>query len=376
VSVVESVKPIQMVDVLGQYKRYQEEIDTAILEVVRSGAYINGPRVKEFEADMAAYLGVKHAIGCANGTDALHIAMMAIGLKPGDEVITTPFTFVATTETIAINGGVPVYVDIEPDTFNIDVTKIEEKIASRTKAIIPVHLFGQPCNMDAINAIAKKHNLFVIEDSAQAVGATWNGQKVCGLGDIGSISFYPSKNLGAFGDAGMVTTNNDEFAERLRSIANHGSTKTYHHDKLGVNSRLDSIQAAILKVKLQYLDEWNATREAAADAYTSEFAAYAGRIQTPVVRPEATSIWHQYSIILKDGSRDKVAAYLKSEKIPHNIYYPIPLHMQPAYSFGQGVGSMPNAESAAENILALPMHSELTTEDARYIAGKVIEALG
>ncbi len=376
-SVVESVtqKSIQMVDVLGQYKRYQSEIDSAILDVVHSGAYINGPRVKEFEADMAAYLGVKHAIGCANGTDALHIALMAIGLNTGDEVITTPFTFVATTETIAINGGVPVYVDIEPDTFNIDVTKIEEKITSRTKAIIPVHLFGQPCDMDAINAIAKKHNLFVIEDAAQAVGATWNGQKVCGLGDIGSISFYPSKNLGAFGDAGMVTTNNDDFAEKLRSIANHGSTKTYYHDKLGVNSRLDSIQAAILKVKLQYLDEWNATRTAAAAAYTSEFAAHADPIVTPFVRPEASSIWHQYSIILKQGSRDEVSAKLKAEKIPHNIYYPVPLHMQPAYDFGQKQGSMPNAEYASEHILALPMHSELSTDDARYIAGKVIEAL-
>ena len=364
-----------MVDVLGQYKRYQDEIDNAILEVVRSGAYINGPRVKEFEADMAAYLNVKHAIGCANGTDALHIALMAIGIKPGDEVITTPFTFVATTETIAINGGVPVYVDIEPDTFNIDVTKIEEKITPRTKAIIPVHLFGQPCDMDTIMAIAKKHNLFVIEDSAQAVGATWNGAKVCGLGDIGSISFYPSKNLGVFGDAGMVTTNNDELAEKLRSIANHGSSKTYFHDRLGVNSRLDSIQAAILKVKLQYLDEWNANRAAAAKAYDAEFAAHADRIQTPFIRPEANSIWHQYSIIIKNGDRDAVSAKLKAEKVPHNIYYPVPLHLQPAYDFRQGKGSMPNSEYAAEHILALPMHSELTPEDARYIAGKVIEAL-
>lgn len=363
-----------MVDVLGQYKRYQDEIDSAILEVVRSGAYINGPRVKEFEADMAAYLGVKHAIGCANGTDSLHVALMAIGLKPGDEVITTPFTFVATTETIAINGGVPVYVDIEPDTFNIDVTKIEEKITSRTKAIIPVHLFGQPCDMDTINAIAKKHNLFVIEDSAQAVGATWQGKKVCGLGDIGSISFYPSKNLGAFGDAGMMTTNNDELAETLRSIANHGASKTYYHEKLGVNSRLDSIQAAILKVKLQYLDEWNGNRAAAAKAYDAEFAVHADRIQTPYIRPEAHSIWHQYSVIIK-GDRNKVSAHLKAEKVPHNIYYPVPLHLQPAYSFGTGKGSMPNAEYASEHILALPMHSELTQEDAQYIAGKVIEAL-
>jgi UDP-2-acetamido-2-deoxy-ribo-hexuluronate aminotransferase len=363
-----------MVDVIGQYKRYQDEIDQAILEVVRSGAYINGPRVKEFEADMAAYLNVKHAIGCANGTDALHIAMMAIDLKPGDEVITTPFTFVATTETIAINGGVPVYVDIEPDTWNIDPSKIEEKITSRTKAIIPVHLFGQPCNMDEINRIAKKHNLFVIEDSAQAVGAKWNGQKVCGLGDIGSISFYPSKNLGAFGDAGMVTTNSDDLAAKLRSIANHGASVTYHHDRLGVNSRLDSIQAAILKVKLQYLDEWNATRAHAAAIYDEEFAVVADKVQRPYVRPEAESIWHQYSIILKDG-RDEVAAHLKREKIPFNIYYPIPLHLQPAYRGANAEGMYPITELASKNILALPMHSELTEEDARYIAGKVKEAI-
>ena len=363
-----------MVDVIGQYKRYQDEIDTAILEVVRSGAYINGPRVKEFEADMAAYLNVKHAIGCANGTDALHISLLAIDLQPGDEVITTPFTFVATTETIAICGGVPVYVDIEPDTLNLDSNKIEEKITARTKAIIPVHLFGQPCNMDAINAIAKKHNLHVIEDAAQAVGAKWNGQKVCGLGDIGSISFYPSKNLGAFGDAGMVTTNSDDLARKLRSIANHGASITYHHDRLGVNSRLDSIQAAILKVKLQYLDEWNAARARAAAIYDEEFAEVAELVQRPYVRPEAESIWHQYSIILKNG-RDEVVAHLKAEKVPFNIYYPIPLHMQPAYSNGSSEGSFPVTEHAAKNILALPMHSELTEEDARYIANKVKEAI-
>lgn len=363
-----------MVDVVGQYRRYQDEIDAAILEVVRSGAYINGPKVKEFEAAQAAYLGVRHAIGCASGTDALQVALMAIGLQPGDEVITTPFTFVATTETIALLGGVPVYVDIDPDTFNMNVDLIEESITSRTKAILPVHLFGQPCDMTAITAIAKRHNLYVIEDAAQAVGASWRGERVCGIGHIGCISYYPSKNLGAFGDAGMITTNDAELEARIRSICNHGGAITYYHDRLGVNSRLDSIQAAILNVKLQYLDEWNETRANAARTYTAAFSA-SGKIKTPVVHPDAQSIWHQYSIVI-EGDRDQVSRYLKDHSIPHNIYYPVPLHLQPAYrAYGGEVGMFPHAEYTAAHILALPMHSELTTEDAEYIAEHVIEAV-
>jgi UDP-2-acetamido-2-deoxy-ribo-hexuluronate aminotransferase len=366
---------IQMVDVVGQYRRYQDELDTAILDVVRSGAYINGPKVKEFELSQAAYLGVRHAIGCASGTDALQIALMAIGLQPGDEVITTPFTFVATTETIALLGGVPVYVDIDPDTFNLNVDRIEERITSKTKAILPVHLFGQPCDMTTINVIARKHNLFVIEDAAQAIGATWQGQHVGGLGHIGCISYYPSKNLGAFGDAGMIATNDAELEARIRSICNHGASVTYHHDRLGVNSRLDSIQAAILGVKLKYLDEWNETRAQAARTYTAAFAASAGKVKTPTVHPDAVSIWHQYSIIL-EGGRDRVSAYLKERSIPHNIYYPIPLHLQPAYrAYGGEMGMYPHSEYAAANILSLPMHSELTTEDVEYIAEQVIEAV-
>jgi len=365
-----------MVDVMGQYRRYQTEIDDSILEVVRSGAYINGPAVKNFERAVEAYLGVKHAIGCASGTDALQIALMALGVGPGDEVITTTFTFVATTETIALLGAKPVYVDIDAKTFNLDVAQIQDKITSRTRAIIPVHLFGQPCDISAVMEIANRNGLSVIEDAAQAVGATWSGRKVCGFGDIAAISYYPSKNLGAFGDAGMMVTNDDVLAERLRSIANHGANKTYHHDRLGVNSRLDSIQAAILGVKLKYLDEWNATRARAAALYTKLFAAHADKIRTPFVDPRAESIWHQYSILLH-GDRDRVGAKLKAAGVPHNIYYPIPLHLQPAYAaFGTREGDFPVAERTAKHILALPMHSELTDEDVEYITDRVIEAVG
>jgi dTDP-4-amino-4,6-dideoxygalactose transaminase len=364
-----------MVDVVGQYKRYQEEINEAILAVVGSGAYINGPAVRSFENEMAAYLGVSHSIGCASGTDALQVAMMALGIKPGDEIITTPFTFVATTETIALLGARPVYVDIDIDTFNIDVTKIAERITPRTKVILPVHLFGQPSNISEICRIAKEHSLYVIEDAAQAVGATWQDKKACSYGDISSISYYPSKNLGAFGDAGMMTTNNDDLAQRMRSIANHGSAQTYHHDKLGVNSRLDSIQAAILSVKLKYLDEWNAKRNEVAAKYTKHFSSLNELIQTPVIDENATHIWHQYSILIK-ADREKVMASLKEKGIPTNIYYPIPLHLQDAYlSYGGKKGDYPNAEYASEHILSLPMHSELADDEVIYIAENVAQTI-
>ncbi len=360
-----------MVDVIGQYKRYQDELDSAILSVVRSGAYINGPAVKRFEREMAEYLQVPHAIACASGTDALQIALMAIGVKPGDEIITTPFTFVATTETIALLGAKPIYADIDPKTFNIDPEKIAEKISPRTKAILPVHIFGQPCNISSIKEIADAHHVYLIEDAAQAVGASWQGKKVCGFGDISSISFYPSKNLGAFGDGGMITAANDELADTLRSIANHGASKTYFHDRLGVNSRLDSIQAAILSVKLKYLDAWNARRREIADIYTKIFAIHSDSIQTPFVHPDAEPIWHQYSIII--SNRDRVMATLKAEGIPTNIYYPVPLHLQPAYhSYGGKNGDYPNTEFASAHILSLPMHSEMTNDEATYIAETTI----
>jgi dTDP-4-amino-4,6-dideoxygalactose transaminase len=374
-SIITTSPRIAMVDVVGQYKRYQQEIDDAILAVVRSGAYINGPAVKSFEKEIAAYLGVTHAIGCASGTDALQLAMMAIGMKPGDEIITTPFTFVATTETIALLGAKPVYVDINLETFNIDVTKIVERITPRTKAILPVHLFGQPSNISEICRIAKEHGLYVIEDAAQAVGATWQGKKACSFGDISCISFYPSKNLGAFGDAGMVITNDDDLEKILRSIANHGSAQTYHHDKLGVNSRLDSIQAAILNIKLKYLDEWNAKRNEVAEKYTKYFSSFDDIVKTPIVDKNATHIWHQYSLLIK-ADREKVMTSLKEKGIPTNIYYPIPLHLQDAYlSYGGKIGDYPNAEYASEHILSLPMHSELTDEEISYITENVAHTI-
>ena len=266
-----SIKNIQMVDTKNQYLKIKNEIDSAIHEVIDSTQFIQGPAVKKFENNVEKYLGIKYAIGCASGTDALQIAMMAIDIKPGDEIITTPFTFVATTETIAILGAIPVYVDIDPKTYNIDVNKIEEKITSRTKAIMPVHLYGHSSDMDKIMEIAAKHKLKVIEDAAQALGAEYNGKKICTIGDIGCISFYPSKNLGAFGDAGMIVTNDDILAEKIRMIIAHGSKRKYYHEILGVNSRLDSLQAAILDVKLKYLDEYCSARNAAAEKYNEKF---------------------------------------------------------------------------------------------------------
>ncbi len=364
-----------MVDVIGQYNRYRHEIDSAISDVVRNGAYINGPAVKRFEKEMQEYLQVPHAIACASGTDALQIALMAIGVKPGDEIITTPFTFVATTETIALLGAKPIYIDIDTKTFNIDPQKIAERITPRTKAILPVHLFGQPSDITAIKKIADDYNLYLIEDAAQAVGAKWRGKQACSFGDIASISFYPSKNLGAFGDGGMMTAANDELAEKLRSIANHGATKIYFHDRLGVNSRLDSIQAAILSVKLKYLDEWNARRREVAALYTELFLEHSDIIQTPSVHPDAEPIWHQYSIIV-NHDRDRLAAALKAVGIPTSIYYPVPLHQQPAYrSYGGKIGDYPNTEFASAHILSLPMHSELSDDDAAYIAENVIRHL-
>jgi dTDP-4-amino-4,6-dideoxygalactose transaminase len=361
-----------MVDVVGQYKHYQDEIDSAVADVVSSGAYINGPAVKNFEKEMADYLGVAHTIACASGTDALQIALMAIGVKPGDEIITTPFTFVATTETIALLGAKPVYVDIDPHTFNIDPEKIEAKITPRTKAILPVHLFGQPCDITRIKEIAGRHHLYLIEDAAQAAGAKWQGQNACTFGDIASISFYPSKNLGAFGDGGMMTATNDELAEIIRSVANHGASKTYYHDRLGVNSRLDSIQAAILSVKLKYLDQWNARRREIAALYTKLFSLQPDLLQTPFVHADAEPIWHQYSIIIKDN-RDAIAASLKAAGIPTSVYYPVPLHLQPGYrSFGGKIGDYPVTEFTSEHILSLPMHSELSDEEVEYIAENII----
>jgi dTDP-4-amino-4,6-dideoxygalactose transaminase len=359
---------IQMVDTKNQYLKIKHEIDSAIQEVIESSQYIQGPAVKNFERNSEKYLNIKHAIGCASGTDALQISMMALGIKPGDEIITTPFTFVATTETIAILGAIPVYADIDEKTYNLDPNKIEAKITEKTKAIIPVHLYGQPCDMDSILSIAKKHNLFVIEDAAQALGAEYKGKKVGTFGDISCFSFYPSKNLGGFGDGGMLATKNDEYAEKIRMIISHGSKQKYYHEILGVNSRLDSIQAAILNVKLKYLDDYCSARYIAASKYNEYFKDY---LEIPYIIEGVKHIFHQYSIRVKN--RDKLAEFLKINNIPSMIYYPVPLHLQKAYRYNYKEGDYPISERISREIISLPMHTELNDEQINYIASKVIE---
>lgn len=362
--------PLHMVDVVGQYRKIKSEIDAAVHAVLDSGQFILGKEVGEFECQIAGYLGVKYAVGCASGTDALQVAMMALGIGPGDEVITTPFTFVATTETIVLLGARPVYVDIDPRTFNINPSLIEQAITPRTKAIIPVHLYGQAAEMEPIMAIARTHSLRVIEDAAQALGASYKGKKVCTFGDIGCISYFPSKNLGAFGDAGMVVTNDPELAERMRMIIVHGSKTRYYHDILGVNSRLDTLQAAILSVKLKYLDAWNATRRRAATRYNELL--HDTPVTVPYVSPDAEHIFHQYT--LRAPRRNELADHLKKKGIPHAIYYPVPLHMQKAFAVaGKGKGDFPITEQAADEVLSLPMHTELTEEHMVSITGAIKE---
>jgi dTDP-4-amino-4,6-dideoxygalactose transaminase len=364
---------IQMVDLVTQYQKIKPEIDQAIHRVLDSGQFILGKEVGEFEAAAASYLGVKHAVGCASGTDALQVAMMALGVGVGDEVITTPFTFVATTETIVLLGARPVYVDIDPNTFNIDPSKIEAAITKRTKAILPVHLYGQPADMDPIVGVASKHGIPIIEDAAQAMGAEYKGRKVGGIGTLGCISFFPSKNLGAFGDAGMVVTNDAALAERVRMIIVHGSKKRYYHEIIGVNSRLDTLQAAILSVKLKHLEEWHEARRRAAQVYNTLFAE--ADLATPYEAPYVRHVFHQYTVRLK--KRDAVIQRLAEKKIPHAIYYPIPLHLQEAYRHvGPPRGSFPVTDRAADEVLSLPMHTELTRDQQEYVAAAVREALG
>ncbi|MCX7729483.1 MAG: DegT/DnrJ/EryC1/StrS family aminotransferase, partial [Bacteroidia bacterium] len=324
-----------MVDLKNQYLKIKNEIDAAIQEVIDTTAFINGPAVKQFQQNLEKYLNVKHVIPCANGTDALQIAMMALGLKPGDEVITADFTYVATAEVIGLLGLKPVLVDVYPDTFDIDIEAIEKNITSKTKAIVPVHLFGQSANMEDIMKLAEKYNLYVIEDNAQAIGADYifhNGmrKKTGTIGHIGCTSFFPSKNLGCFGDGGAITTNDDALAEKCRMIASHGQSKQYVHDVLGVNSRLDSIQAAVLNVKLKYLNDYIASRQKAADMYDKAFQNHP-EIKIPKRKNNSTHVFHQYTLQIQNNKRDQLKAYLQQHGIPSMIYYPIPLHLQKAY---------------------------------------------
>jgi len=361
---------LNLVDVVGQYKKIKSEIDNAVLRVVESGQYILGKDVSELENNCAKYLNTKHAIGCASGTDALQIAMMALGIGAGAEVITTTFTFVATVETIALIGAKPIYVDVEEDSFNMNVAQIKKAITEKTKAIIPVHLYGQPVDMNPLMEVAKKYNLFVIEDMCQAMGTEYNGNKVGTFGDISCTSFFPSKNLGAFGDGGMMFTDNDLLAEKVRMICNHGSKVRYYHEMLGVNSRLDTMQAAILNVKLDYLDEWNNKRRESAANYNKLFAN--SIIKTPAEKSFAKHIYHQYTI--RVPKRDELAEYLKVKKIPFGIYYPVPLHQQNAFShYVEKDFHLPITEKIVNEVISLPMHTELTFEMQEYIANTILE---
>lgn len=354
------MKMLRMVDVAGQYQKMKAEVDRALQNVLDSGNFILGKEVGEFECRMAGYLGIRYAVGCASGTDALQIAMMAYNIGPGDEVVTTPFTFVATTETIVLLGAKPVYVDIDAKTYIIDPAQIEAAITPRTKAIIPVHLYGHPADMDPILEIGRRRNIRVIEDAAQAIGASYKGKKVGCLGDAGCISFFPSKNLGAFGDAGMVATNDAEIGKRMKMISVHGSRTRYYHDILGVNSRLDTLQAAVLSVKLKYLDQWNSTRRRLAARYNELLKG--APVTVPYVSPTVEHTFHQYTI--RAPERDRLAQYLMEKEIPYAIYYPVPLHLQKAFAMAAySTGDFPVAEQAAKEVLSLPMHPDLTEEE-------------
>ncbi len=364
---------IPMVDLVKQYKSIKKEINKEIDKVLESGWFIMGPNVEAFNNEMAEYTETKYGIGCASGTDALQLCLMAIDIKPGDEVITTPFTFVATAEVIALLGAKPVYVDIEEDSYLIDIHKIENAITDKTKAIIPVHLFGQTADMDRINKIAKEHNIYVIEDACQAVGAKYKSKSACSLGDMGCLSYFPAKNLGAFGDGGHVLTSNKEIAEKVRIIMDHGSDKRYHHSRLGINSRLDALQAAILKVKLKYIDEWNEARKDRAALYTELLKK--ANVKTPVIKEYNDHVFHQYSIQVEN--RDGLQEHLKKAGVASAIHYPIPLHLQPAYAkFSKGKGSFPVAEKTAKHIISLPMYPELGEKEIQFIAQKIIEYTG
>jgi dTDP-4-amino-4,6-dideoxygalactose transaminase len=374
------MREIQMVDLKAQYEKIGSEIDKAIKSVLISTAFIKGPDVKLFEEELQEYMQVKNVVSCANGTDALHLAMKVLNLKPGDEVITTNFTFIATIEVVASLGLKLVIVDPDPDNFNISVSEVEKAITPRTRAIVPVHLFGQCADMEKIMALAKKHNLFVIEDAAQATGADYyfkdgTSKKAGTIGHIGTTSFFPSKNLGCYGDGGALYTNDDELARKLRSIANHGMKIRYHYDDIGVNSRLDTIQAAILRVKLKYLSEFNEARRAAADFYDSALGS-SEAIIIPKREKYSSHIFHQYTIRVRNGRRDELKKFLESKNIPSMVYYPGPLHLQKAYEYlGYNENDFPVTNSLCKDVLSLPMHPEMEKKQLEHITNSILEFL-
>jgi dTDP-4-amino-4,6-dideoxygalactose transaminase len=374
------MKQIQMVDLKSQYEKIKTEVDQATLSVIESSAFINGPEVKAFQSELEEYLGVRNVIPCANGTDALQIALMGLGLEPGDEVITSDFTFAATVEVIGLLKLKHVLVDVDPDTFNISIDAIKKAITPKTKAIIPVHLFGQCADMEAIMEIAKEHNLFVIEDTAQGIGAKYtfddgNIKSAGTIGNVGTTSFFPSKNLGCYGDGGALFTNDDELATKLRSIVNHGMGKRYHYERLGVNSRLDSIQAAVLRIKLRHLDSYIANRQKAAKYY-SDFFDTINNIQVPKIDDKSTHVFHQYTLKIDNIDQFKLQDFMKEKGIPAMIYYPLPLHTQNAYDANRfDDKDFPVTNSLCKCVISLPMHTELDEEQLNYICRGLEEYL-
>ena len=368
---------IQMVDLQGQYKKIKDKVDTQLQDVLNSSAYVNGPQVHAFQKDLEAYLDVKHVIPCANGTDALQVAMMGLGLKPGDEVITVDFTFAATVEVIALLNLTPVLIDVEKDTFNMNIEALKKAITPKTKAIVPVHLFGQCANMDAILDIACENNLFVIEDTAQAIGADYtfkNGtkKKAGTMGMVGTTSFFPSKNLGCYGDGGAIFTNDDDLAHTIRGMVNHGMYKRYYHDVVGVNSRLDSLQAAILRVKLPLLNDYCDARRKAAETYSKAFEGNKN-IVVPLISDFSTHVFHQYTLQILNGQRNELHQHLLDNGIPNAIYYPVPLHSQKAYAderYNEDDFKVTN--ELINTVISLPMHTELDEEQLEFITTTII----
>jgi len=369
---------IPMVDLMGQYKKIKDQIDKNLINCIESGKLVNGPIVSDFTNNLSKYLNIKHVIPCANGTDAIQISLMALGLKPGDEIICPAWTYIATAEAAAILGLKPVMCDVDSNTFNVSAKHIEPLITEKTRAIVPVHLYGQSCEMENIMDLATRYNLSIVEDNAQAIGSIYtflNGEeKYTGtIGDIGTTSFYPAKNLGCYGDGGAIFTNNDKLAEKIRMIVNHGENKRYHHKVIGCNSRLDSIQAEILNVKLKYLDDYNSSRQIMAANYDKAFKKIEN-IQIPEVLPNSTHVYHQYTLKILDGRRDELKEFLQKNKIPSMIYYPIPLYKQEAFSKYVDDGYyLKNTEKLSENVLSLPIHTEIENSHQEYIISKVID---
>jgi len=371
---------INMVDLKSQYEKIKSEVDKGIQEVISETAFINGPQVKRFQSELANYMDVKYAVTCGNGTDALQIAMMALGLKPGDEVITSDFTFIATVEVIALLGLKPVLVDVDPETFTLDIDRVKAAITPKTKAIVPVHLFGQSSPMEDLLEIAKANNLYLIEDTAQAIGSDYkfsdgSTAKVGTIGDIGCTSFFPSKNLGCYGDGGALFTNDDALGEKIRSIVNHGSKVKYYHDIIGINSRLDTIQAAILRAKLPNLDAYNAARRKAADYYDAFFAD-CDKLITPKRAEYSTHTFHQYTLVTKGIERDVLKQHLLDNGIPCAVYYPVPLHSQKAFEFYESNDvDFPVTNRLIREVISLPMHTELQHDQLEFISKTVLNFL-